>query len=85
MASLSDVDDYKIETEIPKDGNFVVNYEYVTDVESGMRNVKFEKIWYREATISHGQISDVWLEVHKGVHESRRAVKAIRKKKLLQV
>ncbi len=84
MPFLSDLDHYKIETEILEDGNEVVSYEYVTNVGLGLRNAKFEQRWYRQANIGQGSSSDVWLEIQRGNVESKRAVKAISKRRLLE-
>lgn len=85
MPSLSDFDHYKIETDILGDGNEVVNYEYVTNAGLGLRNAKFEQRWYRQADIGQGSPSDVWLEVQRDNPETKRAVKVISKKKLLEI
>ena len=84
MPPLSDLDHYKIETEILGDGNEVVNYEYRTDVGFGIRNLKFEQRWYRQENLGQGSSSNVWLEIQKGNSESKRAVKAISKRRLLE-
>ena len=85
MPFLSDLDHYKIETEILEDGNEVVSYEYITNVGLGLRNAKCELRWYRQANIGQGSCSNVWLEIQKGNSEAKRAVKAISKKKLLEI
>ena len=85
MPSLSDFDHYKIETDILEDGNEVVSYEYITNVELGLRNAKRERRWYRQGKIGQGSCSDVWLEIQKGDSEAKRAVKAISKRKLLEI
>ena len=85
MPSLSDFDHYKIETDILEDGNEVVSYEYITDAELGLRNAKFGRRWYRQADIDQGSSSNVWLELQKGDSEAKRAVKAISKRKLLEI
>ena len=84
MPPLSDLDHYKIETEILGDGNEVVSYEYVTNGRLGLRNAKFEQRWYRQANLGQGSSSDVWLEIQKDKSESKRAVKAISKRRLLE-
>ena len=84
MPPLSDLEHYEIETEILKDGNEVVNYEYITDARLGLRNAKVELRWYRQANIGQGSSSDVWLEVQRGNPEAKRAVKAISKRRLLE-
>ena len=85
MPFLSDLDHYKIETEILDNGNEVVSYEYVTNVGLGLRNAKFEQRWYRQANIGQGSTSDVWLEVQRGNSASQRAVKVISKRRLLEI
>ena len=84
MPPLSDLDHYKIETEILGNGKEVVNYEYRTDVALGIRNERFEQRWYRNANLGQGSSSNVWLEIQKGKVESQRAVKAISKRRLLE-
>ena len=84
MPPLSDLDHYKIETEILGDENEVVNYEYITNARLGLRNAKIERRWYRQANIGQGSSSDVWLEVQRGNPEAKRAVKAISKRRLLE-
>ena len=84
MPPLSDFDYYKIETKILEDGNEVVSYEYRTDVGLGLRNAKFECRWSRQADLGGRSSSDVWLEIQKGNPESKRAVKAISRRKLLE-
>ena len=85
MPSLSDLDHYKIETRILEDGNEVVSYEYVTNVGLGLRNAKFAQRWYRRANLGQGSSSDVWLEIQRGNPESKRAVKAISKRRLVEI
>ena len=84
MPPLSDLDHYKIETEIHEDENKVVSYEYVTNVGLGLRNAKVEQIWCRQANIGQGSSSNVWLEAKRGHPGVRRAVKAISKRRLLE-
>ena len=84
MPPLSDLDHYKIETQILGDGNEVVNYEYVTNVRLRLRNAKFERRWYRQAKLGQGSSSNVWLEVQRDNPGATRAVKAISKRKLLE-
>ena len=81
---LSDIDHYNIETEILEGENEVVSYEYVTNVGLGLRNAKFKRTWYRQANLGQGSSSDVWLEIQKEDSESKRAVKAISKRRLLE-
>ena len=85
MPSLSDFDHYKIETDILEDGNEVVSYEYITNVGLGLRNAKCERRWYRQANIGQGSCSNVWLEIQRDKSETKRAVKAISKRKLLEI
>ena len=84
MPPLSDLDHYKIESKILENGKEVVSYEYVTNVGKGLRNAKFEQRWYRQANLGQGSSSDVWLEIQRGNSESKRAVKAISKRRLLE-
>lgn len=84
MPPLSDLDHYKIETDILGDGNEVVSYDYVTSSALGLRRVKREQRWCRVAKIGQGSSSDVWLEIQKGNSESKRAVKSISKRRLLE-
>ena len=84
MPPLSDLDHYKIETEILGNGREVVSYEYRTDVGLGIRNERLEQRWYRIANLGQGSSSDVWLEIRKGKTDSKRAVKAISKRRLLE-
>ena len=85
MPSLSDFDHYKIETDILEDGNVVVSYEYITNVELGLRNAKCKRRWYRQEDIGQGSSSNVWLEVQRNNAETKRAVKAISKRRLLEI
>ena len=84
MPPLSDLDHYKIETEILGDGKEVVSYEYRNDVGLGLRNAKYEYRWSRQANLGRGSSSDVWLEIQKGNPDNKRAVKAISKRRLLE-
>ena len=82
---LSDFDHYKIETDILEDKYEVVSYEYITNAGLGMRNAKCERRWYRQANIGQGSCSNVWLEIQRDNPETKRAVKVISKRRLLEI
>ena len=85
MPFLSDLDHYKIEAISPSEGSDVLHYEYISDATRGWRNKRVELRWTRQRSIGCGSYGDVWLETQTDDPGAMRAVKAVNKKRMVEI